>query len=122
LKLLLDMCMPVGLVASLTGAGHDVVHVRSLDPRASDEWIIGRARDESRIAVTMDLDFGDIMSHIRESTPSVVLLRLRHPTPDRVLARLKAVLGDHRAALESGSIIIVEDQRSRVRRLPIVTE
>jgi hypothetical protein len=61
------MCVPVGIVNDLAAAGHDVVHVRSLDPRASDKWIVDEARTGGRIVVTMDLDFGDIMSHIQRA-------------------------------------------------------
>ena len=119
MKLLLDMCVPVGIVNDLAAAGHDVVHVRSLDPRASDEWIVDEARTGGRIVVTMDLDFGDIMSHIQRASPSVVLMRLRNPTPANLLECLESALSDHESALGSGAIVIVEDRRSRVRRLPI---
>jgi predicted nuclease of predicted toxin-antitoxin system len=116
------MCMPRRLEEDLAQAGHDIVHVRNLDPRAPDGWIISRARAEGRIAITMDLDFGEIMAHVRESLPSVILLRLRHPIPDALRERIRQVLRDHRGALESGAIVIVEDRRSRVRRLPISIE
>jgi predicted nuclease of predicted toxin-antitoxin system len=119
LKLLLDMCVPVGIVSDLAAAGHDVVHVRDLDPRATDDWIVEWARRHDRVAVTIDLDFGDIMSHVKEASPSVVLMRLRHPTPANVVDRLSIALSDHFEALESGAIVIVEDSRIRVRRLPI---
>lgn len=119
MKLLLDMCVPLGVIGDLDEAGHDVVHVRDLDPRANDAWIIEWARKHDRIAVTIDLDFGDIMSHVKEASPSVVLMRLRNPTPANVVVRLMSALDDHREALASGAIVIVEDSRIRVRRLPI---
>ena len=57
MRLLLDMCVPVSLIGDLEVDGHDVVHVREIDPRAADTWIVERAKAENRVVVTMDLDF-----------------------------------------------------------------
>ncbi|MGH9420632.1 MAG: DUF5615 family PIN-like protein [Thermoanaerobaculia bacterium] len=41
--------------------GHEAVHVRTLGmQRAPDVDIIARARAESRVVLTFDLDFGDV--------------------------------------------------------------
>ncbi|MCP4679512.1 MAG: hypothetical protein GY854_29285 [Deltaproteobacteria bacterium] len=122
MRLLLDMCMPGSITSWLADKGYDVVHMRQLDPRATDSWIVDRARDEKRIVVTMDLDFGDIMSHIDDRKPSVVLFRLRNPTPEQIKSRLERVFVTHKKPLEAGSIVIVEDTRYRTRRLPIAGE
>ena len=51
--------------------------------------------------------------------PSVVLLRLSDERADEVNRRLSTVIAEQDAALESGALILVEDSRYRLRRLPI---
>jgi predicted nuclease of predicted toxin-antitoxin system len=78
------------------------------------------AARESRIVLTFDLDFGDILAAARSNAPSVVIFRLRNQTPAAVNPRLFRVIEYCEEELAGGAIIIVEDERYRVRRLPII--
>jgi predicted nuclease of predicted toxin-antitoxin system len=69
--------------------------------------------------LTFDLDFGEILAIARNEAPSVIIFRLRNQTPTAVNSRLFRVIAECAAELASGAIIIVEDERFRVRRLPI---
>lgn len=69
--------------------------------------------------MTFDLDFGDILALGVLDRPSVILLRLSDERPAEVNGRLGAVVAEQEAALESGALILVEDVRYRVRKLPI---
>lgn len=52
--------------------------------------------------------------------PSVILLRLRTPRPAaRLAAVLLTNLGGVAADLAAGAIVVLEDERIRVRRLPV---
>ena len=51
--------------------------------------------------------------------PSVILLRMHNQTPSSVTSRLLEVLSERSDELIAGAIIIVQDARYRVRRLPI---
>ena len=43
--------------------GHDAVHVRELAlQRATDRELIDKARGDSRVLLTFDLDFGEILA------------------------------------------------------------
>jgi hypothetical protein len=55
----------------------------------------------------------------RTDTPSVIIFRLGDQTPASVNPRLFRVIDDCAGELASGAIVIVEEQRYRVRRLPI---
>lgn len=104
----------------LRGMNHDAVHVRDLQlHRATDTVVIDRARTESRVVLTFDLDFGELLALGILDSPSVVLLRLSDERPESVNAHLEPVLRERAAELESGALIVVEDGRYRVRRLPI---
>jgi predicted nuclease of predicted toxin-antitoxin system len=104
----------------LRGMNHDAVHVRDLQlQRATDTVVIDRARAESRVVLTFDLDFGELLALGILDSPSVVLLRLTDERPESVNAHLEPVLRERAAELESGALIVVEDGRYRIRRLPI---
>jgi hypothetical protein len=49
----------------------------------------------------------------------VIVLRLRNPAFTRVIARLDTVLPQVSAVLADGGVIMIEEARYRVRRLPI---
>ena len=51
--------------------------------------------------------------------PSAILFRRADERAESVNARLSTVLNEQLAELESGALILVEDTRYRVRKLPI---
>ena len=100
--------------------GHDAVHVRELAlQRATDRELIDRARGDSRVLLTFDLDFGEILAVGVVNRPSVVIFRLTNERADAVNRRLEVVLAERAEALNSGALLLVEDARYRVRLLPI---
>lgn len=120
MRFLADAGVSPDTVAFLTRLGHDAIHVRALDlHRAQDRELVDYARSEGRVVVTFDLDFGDILALGVLDRPSVILLRLSDERPAEVNGRLGAVVAEQAAALESGALIVVEDVRYRVRKLPI---
>ena len=104
----------------LTRLGHEAVHVRTLGmQRAPDVDIVARARADSSIVLTFDLDFGDVLALGVLEKPSVIIFRLADERPASVNQRLATVLEERAADLESGALILIEDARYRVRKLPI---
>ena len=80
---------------------------------------MAKALAEDRILLTFDLDFGEILALSGEKAPSVVLFRLSNARQARVTERLRHVIVDASAALPKGAIVLVEDTRLRIRRLPV---
>lgn len=120
MRLLADMGVSLSTVRALRTDGHDAIHLREEGLlRLPDAEILEKARREQRIVLTFDLEFGDLLATGTVSFPSVVMFRLRNETPDAVTAHLRTVLAQHDRELEDGAIIIVEDARQRVRRLPL---
>ena len=67
-------------VEFLIQLGHEAVHVRTLGmQRAPDAAIIERARADSSIVLTFDLDFGDVLAFGVLDKPSVIIFRLAGP-------------------------------------------
>lgn len=120
MKFLADMGVSRSTTARLRELGHDAVHLRDLHlERLPDREILERTRQEGRIVLTFDLDFGDLLAAGALPFPSVVIFRLHDQTPTSVNPRLEQVLTECQEPLTSGAIVIVEDARYRVRRLPI---
>jgi predicted nuclease of predicted toxin-antitoxin system len=107
-------------VGALRSANYGAVHLRDEGLiHLPDSEIVAKAVAETRIVLTFDLDFGDILAIARSEAPSVIIFRLRNQTPAAVNPRLFRVIADCAAELASGAIILVEDDGYRVRRLPI---
>lgn len=120
MRFLADMGVSVTTVQALRAAGHETMHLREEGLiRLPDAEIAAKALRERRIVLTFDLDFGNILAAARGAAPSVIIFRLRNQTPAAVNPRLLRVIANCAADLSSGAIIIVEDDRYRVRRLPI---
>jgi predicted nuclease of predicted toxin-antitoxin system len=107
-------------VRAVRERGHDAVHLREQAlQKLPDDEILRKAVNESRIILTFDLDFGDLIAASGGRTPSTILFRMRNQTPVAVTPRLLEVIETCEEALASGALIVVEDHRYRLRSIPI---
>lgn len=120
MKFLADMGISPKTVTFLRGMKHDAVHLcdQGLD-RLPDSVILEKARDEGRILLTHDLDFGELMAASRAALPSVIIFRLRDMRPVNVNGYLQKIITEHGELLEEGAIASVTESRVRIRPLPI---
>jgi predicted nuclease of predicted toxin-antitoxin system len=115
----LDMNLSPELANWFRSEGHDAIHVFDIGfGSLSDAEIFTRAAAENRVVVSLDLDFGEIAGLAGEARTGVVLLRLRQARRSHVQQRLGVAISRASEALRSGAIVIVEDTRIRVRRMP----
>jgi predicted nuclease of predicted toxin-antitoxin system len=120
MKFLADMGVSMTVVRTIRESGYDVVHLREEGlQRLADPAIILKARHEERIVLTFDLDFGDLLAASADVLPSVIIFRLQNTSPAFVAARLLETLSECGQALATGVILTVQDNRYRLRRLPI---
>jgi len=87
----------------LSDAGHDAVHVGDLALLgATEETVMAAALDDSRIVVSADTDFGEVLAASIAQYPSVILLRRKGRTAEQqasiLLANFAAVENDLRSA------------------------
>lgn len=120
MRFLADAGISPKTVDFLNQLGHEATHVRTLGlHRAPDAQVIQRARSEGSVIVTFDLDFGDLLALAVLDKPSAIIFRLADERAESVNQRLTTVLTERHGELESGALILVEDTRYRVRKLPI---
>ena len=98
------------------------MHVRDVGlASASDHDVFQAALTDDRVIVSEDTDFGTLLA-LREATkPSVLLFRGIH---DRSAANLLQLLLNNLAAmkgdLDAGAVVVIENARIRIRRLPLL--
>ena len=120
MKFLADVGISAATVRMLREQGHEALHLREQDlHRLPDPEVMEKARAEDRIVLTFDLDFTDLLALGVRDSPSVVIFRLRDQTPGSVNPRLIEVLSERNEELQRGALIVIEDSRYRMRRLPI---
>ena len=121
MRFLVDNALSPVLATLLTQAGHDTLHVRTIElHRAEDILIFERAAAEDRIVVSADTDFGALLAARTVQKPSVI--QFRGPgsrRPDALAGTILSNLSQLADALMAGSIVTFEPSRVRVRALPI---
>jgi predicted nuclease of predicted toxin-antitoxin system len=104
----------------LRDANHDVVHLRDRGlQRLPDEQIVLLAQAEERAIVTFDLDFSRIIALNRLATPSIIVFRLEKYSTAQINALMTDLISKFEQQLSAGAVVVVEESRVRVRRLPI---
>lgn len=120
MRFLLDECVSARLSALLGDAGHDCVLAQERGLLgAPDEQVMATALAESRVLVSMDTDFGELLATSKAKLPSVVLFRRVGRTPEEQAALLLLNLADISPDLDAGAIAVITNSQIRLRRLPV---
>jgi predicted nuclease of predicted toxin-antitoxin system len=119
-KFLVDMPLSPALARWLISQGHDAVHASEIGfDRTPDTVILARAKQEGRTIVTADLDYPQLLALARATEPSLILFRDGEWSDSETIDRLREVLSLLAADEIAHSIIVVERDRLRRRRLPL---
>jgi predicted nuclease of predicted toxin-antitoxin system len=123
MRLLLDQGTPRSTAALLRTAGFDAVHTAEIGlAEAEDEEILRKAASEDRVVVTLDADFHTLLALSQASKPSVVRIRIEGLRAKKLSQLLERVIMQCLSDLENGAMISVQENRIRVRRLPVAAK
>ena len=117
MRFLADENCDFTMVRALRAAGHDVLCVSEITPRAEDSEVIKLADDEKRILLTEDKDFGQLVYSHGQKTLGVIFLRF--PTSARrQISRDVVNLVKQQGEKLAGCFITVQPGRIRISHAP----
>ena len=120
MKILLDMNIPLKYMKLLANNGISALRWSDVgSPSATDEEIMAYAFDNNYVVLTYDLDFGTILSSTHDMKPSVVQIRASIPKAEKAVELVVTALARYANELETGAILTIDLQKSRIRLLPL---
>ena len=122
MKLLLDQGLPRSTARLLREEEVDVVHAGECGlSRASDSEVLDFARAEGRIVVSLDSDFHALLVLSNAAGPSVIRIRIEGLRSQEAATLICKVPESCREDLSAGCVISVQEDRIRIRKLPVVS-
>ena len=116
MRFLLDRCAGRLIAQWLRSHGHDVVESRERGHDPGDSVLLEWAASESRILITIDTDFGQLV--FLENVPHCRLIRLPDvPAKERV-SLIEDLLVRFSTQLEESAIVTVRGGRVRISKPP----
>ncbi|RKZ68612.1 MAG: hypothetical protein DRQ48_08585 [Gammaproteobacteria bacterium] len=123
MKLLLDQGVPRSTASLLRSDGFDAVHTGECGlSTATDAEILAVGRSQNRHIVTLDSDFHTIIALSGVNRPSVVRVRIEGLRAVEMARLITDTIQLCAQDLELGALVSVEEDRVRLRRLPITRE
>jgi len=116
-KFLANMGISPRTVEFLRSLGHEAVRLNEIGmDRSSDSEAISVAARHKQVVLTFDLDYPTLLALHVENRASAILFRTSIADHKWIDSRLVACLPQVEHALEEGAIVVVEDDRIRIRR------
>lgn len=120
MRLVVDMNLSPQWISLLRREGFEADHwAQPGDARASDTDVMEWARQNQAVVLTNDLDFGAMLALTRAAGPSVIQMRTHDVSPARAGPSVLRALRQFRAELNDGALIVIDEQRQRIRILPL---
>jgi len=115
LKFLIDVSVGGIIEKYLREAGYDTKAVRDIDPRMEDAEIIRIAVAESRMVITLDKDFGELVYHCSMRHSGVLLLRLEDETGAEKLRVVRHIMENYSSQIKD-CFCVFQNDRLRIRK------
>ncbi len=108
MRFLVDECTGPALARWLEEQGYDVFSVFDKARGISDDEVLAAAFSESRILITNDKDFGEMIFRERLDHHGVIFLRLSDERAANKIAVLQRVLENHADKLADKFVTVTE--------------
>jgi predicted nuclease of predicted toxin-antitoxin system len=120
MRFIVDECLPIRLTHALIDGGHDAIHVVGCGlGGAPDTKVMEHAAAENRVLVSADTDFGELLAIASVIAPSVIIFRRAARRAEELASVLLANLDEIADDLHSGALVVIGEERIRIRRLPV---
>jgi predicted nuclease of predicted toxin-antitoxin system len=120
-RFLADESCDFAIVRALRAAGHDVIAVAEVALGAADNVVLELARNEQRLLLTEDKDFGQLVYADGKAAGGVIFIR--YPASARsLLPQIVADLVSRESDRLSGAFVVVQPSRIRITRNPGASE
>ena len=120
MRFLLDQDVYAVTASFLRSLGHDVVTAAQLGlSQASDVQLVTTAKQQDRLFVTRDSDFGELV-FVGQIRTGVIYLRILPSTRNAVHAELQSAIEGYSERELMSAFLVVEPGRHRFRKLPRV--
>jgi predicted nuclease of predicted toxin-antitoxin system len=121
MKLLLDQGLPRTAAELLRSVGIDTVHVSEIGYATAEDAVILRLGiEQGRTVVTLDADFHALLALSAATTPSVIRIRIEGLRAQAASNLIQSVVSQCEHDLVQGAVVTVQENRLRVRRLPLL--
>ncbi|MBS1526789.1 MAG: DUF5615 family PIN-like protein [Bacteroidetes bacterium] len=120
MKVLIDMNLSPQWTEEFKLHGIEAVHwsdVGIFD--AADKEIIAWAKEHNYIIFTHDLDFGTALALTKAEKPSVIQVRTQDVTISHLSNIVLPTIKTHAALLEKGALLVIDEDKKRIRILPV---
>jgi len=119
MKIIVDVNLAIRWADMLASRGIEAVHWTAIGAAgAKDIEIMSYAQKNGYSVFTNDLDFSAILVSTRASGPSVIQIRAEDTRPETHLDRVAEALIKYSAAIEQGTIITIDTNKTRLHILP----
>lgn len=119
MKLLIDMNLSPEWVRLFEQQDWQSLHWSTVgDPHSPDYVIMRWARENGYIVFTHDLDFGTLLALTHAQGPSVIQVRTQDVMPQTLGSIIIQILKKYESVLESGALVVIDENKSRLRILP----
>ena len=116
MKFKLDENLPIEASVPLLDAGHDVhTTVEEGLGGTSDPQLLIRCKDESRILMTLDLDFCNILDYPPNKYAGIIVIRSLNQSKRYVLWFIKHIVVPHVPDEMAGRLMIAQKNGIRIR-------
>lgn len=120
MKILIDMNLYPAWVQEFNNHQIQSVHWSAIGKHnAPDADLIKWAKDNDYVIFTHDLDFGTALALSRSGKPSVIQVRTQNVTIAYLSAMVIRTLVTYSDLLNNGALLILEEQKERIRILPL---